>query len=236
MPAKHSPQAAGAGHKPSPKEEKPGRLKPPKKPGRAYLRRLLSERNQYPDRAAQFDHEIRRTFERTVAIMMLDMSGFSRLADKHGIIHYLAMIEQMEGTARPAVKSNHGTVIKQEADNLLAMFGNPVDALEAALDIFRAFEAINTVLPDERDIHGAMGIGYGETLVIGDEDLFGNEMNLACKLGEDIAVKGQILLTPAAFNALPPGRYEFRLEEIKISGLDVQYFQLEKPLRPIEKK
>lgn len=213
----------------------PERKAAPKKPGRAYLRRLLSERNQYPDRARALDQEIRRVFERAVAMLMLDMSGFSRLAEKHGIIHYLAMIEQMEGTARPAVKSNHGRVVKQEADNLLAMFGNPVDALEAALDIFRAFEAVNTVLPDSRDIYGAIGIGYGETLVIGDEDLFGNEMNLACKLGEDVAVKGQILLTPAAYNALPPGRYEFSVQETTIGGREVQYFRLEKTLRGVTK-
>jgi class 3 adenylate cyclase len=207
----------------------------PKKPGRAYLRRLLSERNQYPERAAEIDQEIRRAFERAVAMLMLDMSGFSRLAAKHGIIHYLAMIEQMEGSARPAVKANHGVVIKQEADNLLCMFGNPVDALEAALDIFRAFGALNTVLPDERDIYGAIGIGYGETLVVGDEDLFGNEMNLACKLGEDIAVKKQILLTPAAYNALPPGRYEFSVQSASIGGRDVEFFRFERTLRPVEK-
>src|SRR5574341_2680616 len=109
----------------------------PKKPGHTYLRALLSERNQNPDRAARIDAEIRQVFERMVAILVLDMSGFSRLTEKHGIIHYLAMIEQMEGTARPAIKGNHGQVIKQEADNLFAIFGNPVDALEAALDIFR---------------------------------------------------------------------------------------------------
>ena len=211
-------------------------LKKPKHPGRAYLRRLLSERNQYPERVAEFDQEIRRTFERAVSMLMLDMSGFSRLAEKHGIIHYLAMIEQMEGTARPAVKANHGVVIKQEADNLLCMFGNPVDALEAALDVFRAFEAVNTVLPDARDIYGSIGIGYGETLVIGDEDLFGNEMNFACKLGEDIATRGQILLTPAAYNALPPGRYEFSVQEDTIGGRDLQFFRLERTLRPVEKK
>ena len=213
--------------------ERKAERKAPKKPSRIYLRRLLSERNQYPDRSRELDQEIRRVFERTVAMLMLDMSGFSRLADKHGIIHYLAMIEQMEGTARPAVKANHGRVVKQEADNLLCMFGNPVDALEAALDIFRAFDAVNTVLPDARDIYGAIGIGYGETLVIGDEDLFGNEMNLACKLGEDIAVKGQILLTPAAYNALPPGRYEFTVQETTIGGREVQYFRFEKTLRPV---
>ena len=220
---------------PSKSSKPPAPRHAPKKPGRAYLRRLLSERNQYPERAAQIDKEIRRTFERTVAMLMLDMSGFSRLAAKHGIIHYLAMVEQMEGTARPAVRENHGTVIKQEADNLLAMFGNPVDALEAAVDIFRAFDAINTVLPDSRDIYGAIGIGYGETLVVGDEDLYGNEMNLACKLGEDIAVKNQILLTPAAYNALPPGRYEFSVHSTTIGGREIEFFRFEKTLRPIEK-
>ena len=199
----------------------------PKRPGRTYLRKLLSERNQNPDRAARIDAEIRQAFERMVAILVLDMSGFSRLTAKHGIIHYLAMIEQMEGTVRPAVKGNHGHVIKQEADNLFAIFGNPVDALEAALDIFRAFDAINTVLPDARDIHGSIGIGYGETLVVGDEDLFGPEMNLASKLGEDIAVKGQILLTKSACNALPAGRYSFTQETVEISGINMDYFRYE---------
>lgn len=204
-----------------------GKRAAPKRPSHSFLRRLLSERNQYPDRAAQIDAEIRGAFERMVAILVLDMSGFSRLTEKHGIIHYLAMIEQMEGTARPAIKGNHGQVIKQEADNLFAIFGNPVDALEAALDIFRAFEAINTVLPDARDIHGAIGIGYGETLVVDDKDLFGPEMNLASKLGEDIAVKKQILLTKSAHNALPPGRYAFSTHSTEISGIKIEYYRIE---------
>ena len=206
------------------------RSAPPKRPTRAYLRRLLSERNHNPERAREIDAEIRRAFERMVAILVLDMSGFSRLTQEHGIIHYLAMIEQMEGAVRPAIKANHGRVIKQEADNLFATFGNPVDALEAALDIFRAFEAINTVLPDSRDIHGAIGIGYGETLVVEEADLFGPEMNLASKLGEDIAVRRQILLTESAHNALPPGRYSFHKLSQEISGLKLDYYRFEESL------
>jgi len=199
----------------------------PKKPGRTYLRSLLSERNQNPSRAARIDAEIREAFERMVAILVLDMSGFSRLTAKHGIIHYLAMIEQMEATVRPAVKANHGQVIKQEADNLFAIFGNPADAMEGALDIFRAFDAVNSVLPDERDIYGAIGIGYGETLVVGDEDLFGPEMNFASKLGEDIAVKKQILLTKAAWGALPQDRYNFSKQAVEISGVVLEYYRFE---------
>jgi adenylate cyclase len=178
-------------------------------PGRVLLRGWLSERNQYPERLEEIDAKIRAQFERPLAILVLDMVGFSSLSRKLGIIAYLAMIAEMAAAARPAVEANGGKVIKLEADNLFAVFDGPEAALEAALDIFRAFDAINGVVPDDHDIFGSIGIGQGPTLVIDDEDLFGCEVNLASKLGEDIAAASEILLTEAAFNALTPGRYGF---------------------------
>jgi class 3 adenylate cyclase len=198
--------------------------------GRAYLNRLLSERNQHPDRIAEIDRRVREAFERKVAILALDMCGFSRLSVEYGIIHYLAMIYQMEQAARPAVLANGGQVIKQAADNLFAVFSDPASALEAALDIFRAFEAINSVVPDHRDIFGSIGIGYGNALVIGDEDLFGEEMNFACKLGEDVAEKMDVLLTPAAYEAMPEGRYSFATAEFYISDMRIRCYRYERSL------
>lgn len=178
-------------------------------PARAQLKGLLRERNQTPDRVEEIDREIVERFQRKVSMLILDMCGFSRITASHGIIFYLAMIQQMESAACPAVEQNKGEVIKQEADNLFAFFPSPQDALEAALDIFRAFEAMNAVVPDERDIYGSIGIGFGDTLVIGDEDLFGDEMNRASRLGEDLAGQREILLTPSAYEALPDGLYRF---------------------------
>jgi adenylate cyclase len=154
---------------------------------RQFMRRLLSERNQFPERADEIDRQLRDALERKTAILVLDMVGFSRLTVQYGIIHYLAMIHQMEEAARPAVTGNGGEVIKQEADNLYAIFDDPARALDSALDIFRAFDAVNSVVPPDRDIYGSIGIGYGETLVIDEKDIFGSEVNLACKLGEDLA-------------------------------------------------
>jgi adenylate cyclase len=193
--------------------------------GRALLRQLLGERNQFADRIPEIDEKIRQAFEQTVAILVLDMVGFSRLSQKHGIIFYLSMIAQMDSAARPAVEGNGGLVIKQEADNLFAIFETSADALEAALDIFRGFEAINGVVPDDRDIFGCIGIGYGPTLVIENEDLFGCEVNFASKLGEDIAGASEILLTNDAHAALPSGRYRFDDATHQLSGLQLKYHQ-----------
>src|SRR3954468_17777246 len=191
-------------------------------PDRTRLKRLLADRNQYPARAAEIDAELQRAFSRRVAILALDMCGFSRVTAEYGIIHFLAMIDQMEQGAIPAVQANGGQVIKLDADNLFAIFTEPERALEAALDIFRAFEAINSVVPENRDIRGSIGIGFGDTLVIDEADLFGNEMNLASKLGEDCAGPMEILLTAAAHAALPPDRYDCAPKIFAIGGMEVE--------------
>lgn len=202
---------------------------------KAYLQRLLSARNQTPENAAAIDDRIEQALVRQVAILVLDMCGFSRITQSHGIIHFLAMIHQMEQAARPAIVGNGGEVIKQEADNLFAVFATPEQALEAALDTLRALDAMNAVLPPERSLHVSAGIGYGATLVIEQEDLWGPEMNCACKLGEDIAAANEILLTSAAFANLPLGRYACVETAHHLSGLNLQAHRFERCLfdRPL---
>ena len=198
--------------------------------GRAYLNQLLSERNQQAERAADIDRQILRTFEQRVAILAMDMCSFTSITLAHGIIHFLAMIRQMEEVAVPVIAGNGGRVIKQEADDLFAVFHDPAQALEAALDILRGFSAINQVLPPARHLHGSIGIGYGDTLIIGDEDLFGSEMNLACKLGEDIAQEDEVLITSAAYTALPAGRYVCRPVHFALGELDIHCYRYEQSL------
>lgn len=204
--------------------------RPHSRNGRALLRRLLAVRNQFPERVHEIDEQLRDAFQRNVAVLILDMIGFSRLTVEHGIIHYLAMIHQMDEAARPAVTGNGGVVIKQEADNLYAIFDDPALALESALDIFRAFDAVNSVVPPGRDIFGSVGIGYGATLVIDELDIFGAEVNIACKLGEDIASTNEILMTRSAYSALPPDRYICSPATFQISNMSVDYYRYERSL------
>lgn len=195
-------------------------VKPPAmdRSGHALLREMLRQRNQSPERVEEIDREILATFQRRLAVLVLDMCGFSRLTAKHGALFYLSMIVQMEEAATPAVLNNGGRVIKQEADNFFAVFDAPTQALEAALDIFVAFRAMNSVVPDDRDITASVGIGFGDLLDTGD-DVFGDEMNAACRLGEDLACKEEILLTPAAAEAVRD-RKQFEIERIQYNSSD----------------
>lgn len=194
---------------------------------KAALRQLLARRIQSEESHATIDAAIEQAFVRTVAMLILDLCGFSRITARHGIIHFLSMVHQMEQAARPAIAGNGGEVVKQEADNLFAVFSHPGQALEAALDIQRALNAMNAVHPPEAALHASVGIGYGPTLVIAGKDLFGHEMNMACKLGEDIAGQGEILLTASACQALAPGQYSFSPLQERIGGMDMPAYRFE---------
>ena len=192
-----------------------------KKNTKTQLGQLLQERNEYPERAAEVDAKVSEIFGETHAVLVMDMSGFSRLTIKHGIMHFLAMIHRMNAITIPAIEEHGGHVIKTEADNIFAVFPDVKSAVETAMDINRRFSAANTMLPEEMDIHGKFGIGYGEVLNVEDEDLFGSEVNLASKLGEDLAAREEILLTEEAFGRLEAGFIEFDEVEMTISGLQL---------------
>jgi class 3 adenylate cyclase len=188
------------------------------------LRQLLQERIEHPERVAEIDQKIRDTFAETHAIMVLDMSGFSRLTIRYGIIHFLAMIHRMNAIVAPTVEEHGGHVVKLDADDVFAVFPDVSHAVDASLDILNRLEAVNTGLPEELDLYASMGIGYGEVLNLGD-DMFGEQMNLASKLGEDLAHRSEILLTEAAYKQLANDPREFEQIEMSISGLHLVVYK-----------
>jgi len=126
----------------------------------------------------------------------------------------------------PTIEACGGTVVKAEADNLYCLFASVDDAVRAAREITERLGTVNVLLPSGRRLYASIGVGYGDILVLGDEDLFGDEVNLASKLGEDVAGEGVVLLTEAARAELGPDAAAHE-ERVSISGLVLRYFQLD---------
>lgn len=192
------------------------------------LRRLLKERNEHPERLAEIDRTIRDRFTRTLSVLVLDMSGFSRLTHRYGIIHFLSMIERMRALVVPVLEEPRfgGRLLKLEADNVYAVFPDAINAVDAAREIHRRLASANQVLPADWDVHVSIGIGYGDVLAIGDDEVYGHEMNLASKLGEDVGEAGDILLTQAAYRRLPVDEITADQHEALVSNLVFPYYRL----------
>ncbi len=138
--------------------------------------------------------------EQTVHI--LDMSGFSRLTEKRGIVHYLSMVRHMQLVTEPIIKRFGGTIIKFEADNAFSCFPNVQKAIEASISINIAFDAMNMMTQDDLNIYMSCGIDHGRFLLVDGRDFFGAPVNVASKLSEDIGEPGDILVTQTAMDML----------------------------------
>lgn len=169
-----------------------------------------------------------KTYGTEQTVFVLDMSGFSLLTRKHGIIHYLSMVRRMQLTAEPIIQSYDGYMIKFEADNCFAMFPTPLLAVNAAIAMQHAFTASNILTPDDLDIHISCGIDYGKILIVGKDDCFGDAVNRASKLGEDIAERGEILVTKEAMEMIPAeAGIKSREVSISISGIAIPAYVIE---------
>jgi len=167
-------------------------------------------------------------FGEEYAVFVLDMTGFSLLTRKYGIVHYLSMVQRMQLTTEPIVKSYGGFMIKYEADNCFAVFPDPLAAVNAAIAMQHAFAASNILTSEDLDIHISCGIDYGKILVIGQEDCFGDPVNCASKMGEDLASAGEILVTREAMLMIPADAgIKAREMNVSISGISIPAFMIE---------
>lgn len=89
-------------------------------------------------------------------------------------------------------------MLKCEADNCYAFFRDPSDAIRASFDINSTLFHVNQDHDIEEHIHLSVGIDYGEMLLVGTSDFFGDPVNTSSKLGEDLAIKGETLVTERA--------------------------------------
>jgi adenylate cyclase len=198
---------------------------PPRDRSKANLDRLLQDMLDRPEAQDRIVAEIEDAFGEDAAVLVLDMSGFSRTTRQHGIVRFLLMIFQMRILAQSAITGNGGSLVKSEADNLYCRFETADDALRAAMEIIERLETVNPLLPSERRLYASIGIGFGKILFIEDHDLFGDEVNLASKLAEDVAQGGEVLMTEAARASLVAD-VDAVDKTIGVSGLTLSYFQL----------
>jgi adenylate cyclase len=199
------------------------------KPSRKFHEMLLSfSQSELTDERQKIEHSLWEEFGAEYAVFVLDMSGFSLLTRKYGIVHYLSMVRRMQMTTEPIVKSYGGFMIKYEADNCFAVFPDPLAAVNAAIAMQHAFRAENILTSDDLDIHISCGIDYGRILIVGHEDCFGDPVNRASKMGEDLAVAGEILITYEAMQMIPAtAGIKAREMNVSISGLTIPAFLIE---------
>lgn len=180
---------------------------------------LIDQLNLNPAEKNTFEAEIWQNYGHDKVILALDMSGFSLTVRRDGIIAYLAKIRKMQQLAIPLVINHQGEVVKCVADNLMAVFDDANCAVHAAIAINLASQDIGQSV--------SIGLDYGRILLIHNQDCYGDAVNKAYKLGEDIARANEILITEQIKERLPAiTPYRLIAEHISISGLEFTAYKV----------
>jgi class 3 adenylate cyclase len=191
--------------------------------------RLIAEFSAISDPQAQetVRHDIWEEFGTEGAVFISDMASFSSTSRKIGVCHFLKLIHRARQAIAPIVSANSGILLKCDADNAYAFFEHTDDAIKASFEINAALFKSNDDYPIQEQIYLSIGIDYGRVLLIDSVDFFGDPVNTASKLGEDLAIKAETLVTRRAIehsNYVIPELAERMVA--RISDIEIQYVRI----------
>lgn len=181
---------------------------------------LIEQRTQADADVDTIDQRIWDLFGEEWAVVFTDLSGFSRRAAEFGILHFLQVIYESHKLLLPAVVEHDGILVKSEADSYLLLFKRPERALECAIAMQHTCQQTSKRRRAEEQIILCVGIGYGKILRIGDTDVYGEQVNVASKLGEDTARENEILISAQAKKAIgdfPDVTYEKVEDDVRVA-------------------
>ncbi|OUS34752.1 guanylate cyclase [Rhodobacterales bacterium 56_14_T64] len=164
---------------------------------RANLSRYFSP--NVVDQLSQNDEPLKQVRSQDVAILFIDIIGFTRMAAGLDALKVIEMLRGFHGRMEHEVFRHHGTLDKYLGDGLMATFGTPMAGTQDATNAVACARAMIVALDQwnlerrrkgEHEIHVGIGIHFGET-VLGDIGanrleyaVIGTAVNIAARLEE----------------------------------------------------
>ena len=164
-------------------------------------------------------------FGKTRACVVMDSTGFTRATRAKGIAYFLSLIAQMRVIVGQIMQDHEVLNQRAEADNVYGEFATVDQAVKACFATHKAIDEAKLMLDDDEQYGMCAGVGYGKVLLAGPEGVFGNEMNIASKLGEDTADRGETLVSETAFKEVSqPDQLTAQELSIALSGVSINYY------------
>jgi hypothetical protein len=163
------------------------------------LSELLDERRRAGADVADVDRRILSLFGETWCVVFTGAAGTERRSPRSGIIDFLAAVHELDKICSPIVQKNCGFTLKKTAGSSMIIFRDPKAALRTCIEMQQSLARHNR---ESAPLLLGCGIGFGHCIKLGDDDIFGVEVNLAAWLGEALAGPYEVLLTPDAVKAV----------------------------------
>ena len=163
--------------------------------------------------------------ERDVTILFTDLVDFSAWALEVGDDAALGLLRRVGACEDDAVTEHDGRVVKHLGDGMMAVFGDPADAVAAALEAVRNTSQIEV---DGYQPSLRAGVHLGRPRRVG-RDYLGVDVNVAARVAE-AAKGGEVLISSSACEQIDDGAFNIkRKRRLKAKGApkDLEVFSAE---------
>jgi class 3 adenylate cyclase len=157
------------------------------------------------------------------AILMADVSGFSRMMESHEE-RTIALIQDFHRRVKEIVDQHEGRVVDTAGDSVFGEFDSVVNAVGCARGIQEDQAAVNSAREPEERVETRIGVHLGD-VVAQDYQLYGDGVNIAARL-EAMADPGGICLSEAVYQQIHK-RFDLPLEDLGLRELK----NIEHPVR-----
>lgn len=175
-------------------------------------------------------NRIRSKYQKTLCIMFSDIAEFSHKTRVLGDLDFLGQLQLVHSISDKYASMHNGRIIRTVGDNLFFAFQDPLSALKTAINIQNELASYNAkVGRDIEKIKVCFGISSGSCLDFGVE-IYGDCVNIASKLAEDIAEEEDILVEKDTLLLIRDKLEGHVYKEISrsISGITINYCIIEK--------
>ena len=182
-------------------------------------------RHRTPRSAAAVDAKIEKACGAELTVVSCDSSGFSKKTHEHGIIEFMDNMVKCHDALEKIVARHGGITLSDKADNLMLIFDEPLKAVACGIEMHRWLKRRNVGLPEHKKYNICVGIHHGKLLRFAD-DAYGPAVNVAFKLGEDIAGKDELMITAQVNEVV---KKKFRTDytkHITIGGLSFDAYKV----------
>ena len=143
--------------------------------------------------------------EQELTIVFTDLVGFSDWALEAGDTRAVDLLRQVGRVIEPVIETRSGRIVKRLGDGLMAVFADPAQAVDAALEAARVAGEVEVAghRPQLR-----AGVHVGRPRKLGG-DYLGVDVNIAARVAA-AAGSGQVLVSDAVRARLDPEGVRFR--------------------------
>jgi class 3 adenylate cyclase len=161
-----------------------------------------------------------------VALLFSDLRGSTALYERVGDSRAYNIVRDHFAFLATIVRDHDGAIVKTIGDAVMASFGDPANAVKAALAMQQRIVEFNRQRENHRDLSIKLGVHCGSSIMVNLNerlDYFGSTVNMAARLqgqseGDDIVLSRAVADDPAVKPLLEG--HASREESVALKGFD----------------